>query len=104
MSQASESASPERELIFLATIAHELTTYARYTYEAGTDNILRPQVLRAYNEILHRVTAAVLQHLQGTPTFSSETISEMVQAFGERHNCADQMRRLLARAQGNRDK
>lgn len=48
----------------LSRIAHLLTVSARGTYEAGTENVLKPHLLRAYNAVLHRVTAAIRDHLQ----------------------------------------
>ena len=71
---------------FLARLAHALTVCARDTYEVGTDNVLEPQVLRAYNELMHRVTASVRDHLIGLKSFSVETVLELMQAFGEKHN------------------
>ena len=70
---------------FLARIAFTLTICARDTYEVGTENILEPQVLRAYNELLHRVTAATTDHLLGSEGFSLQTILEMMREFGERY-------------------
>lgn len=32
---------------------------AKRTAEVGTENVLEPQILRAYNELLHRVTGSV---------------------------------------------
>jgi hypothetical protein len=66
MSLDTESLSNAIKTIFLARVAHELTFSARDTYEAGTENVLEPQVLRAYNETLYRVTAAVHEHLTGS--------------------------------------
>jgi hypothetical protein len=68
-----------------------LTVCARDTYEVGTENVLEPQVLRAYNELLHRVTAAVCDHLSGVEGFSLQTILEMMRAFGQRHNRVNEM-------------
>ena len=36
---------------------------ARGAYEVGTENIIKPQLLRTYNELLHRVTGAMRDHL-----------------------------------------
>jgi hypothetical protein len=81
-----ESLSDAAKMALLARIAHTLTVCARDTYEVGTDNVLEPQVLRAYNELLHRVTGAVWDHLSGHKGYSLQTILEMMQAFGERHH------------------
>jgi len=71
---------------FLARIAFTLTICARDTYEVGTENVLEPQVLRAYNELLHRVTGATTDHILGTEGYSLQTILEMMREFGQRYN------------------
>jgi hypothetical protein len=81
-----ESLSNTAKAELLARIAFMLIVCARDTYEVGTENVLEPQVLRAYNELLHRVTAAVSDHLSGVEGFSLQTILEMMRAFGQRHN------------------
>ena len=48
-----ESISFDGKTALLARIAHTLTICARDTYEIGTENVLNPQTLRAYNELLH---------------------------------------------------
>ena len=60
MSPEIESLSDEARLKILAGLAHELTICARDTYEVGTDEVRDPRDLRAYNELLHCVTASVL--------------------------------------------
>jgi hypothetical protein len=65
MSLNIESLSSAAKARLLARIAHSLTVCARYTYEVGTENVLHPQTLRAYNELLHRVTSSVVSHLSG---------------------------------------
>jgi hypothetical protein len=44
--------------ILLSRIPSLLTVCARGTYEVGNDNVIKPQLLRAYSELLHRVTGA----------------------------------------------
>ena len=75
----------------LARIAHRLTVCDRYAYEAGTENVLEPRMLRAYNELLHRVTAAVSDQIMGASGYSLECILEMIQDFGAEHNCLELM-------------
>ena len=93
-----ESLSRAERTAVLARIAHELTICARNTYEAGTENVLEPQVLRSYNELLHRVTAAVRDHVVGTDRFSLETILDMVREFGTRHSRVGEINSALNRA------
>jgi hypothetical protein len=87
-----ESLSAAAKTALLTRIAHTLTVCARDTYEVGTENVLEPQVLRAYNELLHRVTGAVRDHLLGVKGYSLQTILEMMQAFGERHHRVNEMK------------
>ena len=93
-----ESLSRAERTAVLARIAHALTICARDTYEVGTESVLEPQVLRSYNELLHRVTAAVRDHVLGTDGFSLETILGMVREFGARHGRVDLINAALNRA------
>lgn len=45
--------SDDRKL-FLAVLAHELTVAGRDSYRPGTDDLIKPQLLRKVNEVLHR--------------------------------------------------
>lgn len=93
-----ESLSHDARTALLARIAYELTICGRDTYEVGTDNVLEPRLLRAYNELLHRVTAAVVQHQSGSGGYSAESILELVRSFGTMHNRAKQVDWALNRA------
>jgi len=93
-----ESLSHAERTAVLARIAHELTICARTTYEVGTENVLEPQVLRSYNELLHRVTAAVRDHVLGNNDFSLETILEMVREFGTQNRRVGEINFALNRA------
>lgn len=78
MSPEMESLSDKARLEILAGLAHELTICARDTYEVGTDEVRAPRDLRAYNELLHRVTASVVSNLAGSNGFPLESVVEMV--------------------------
>jgi hypothetical protein len=97
MTMNTESASGSARAALLARIAFELTICARDTYEAGTENVLDPRLLRAYNELLHRVTSAVVSHLSGIAGYSFESILEMLRSFGVRHNRVNEMEWVLNR-------
>jgi hypothetical protein len=64
MSLNIESLSNNAKTVFLARLAHASTISARDTYEAGTERVLEPEILRSYNELLHRVAGAVTNHLE----------------------------------------
>ena len=93
-----ESLSRAERTAVLARLACELTICARTTYEVGTENVLEPQVLRSYNELLHRVTAAVREHVVGKESFCLQTILEMVREFGTRHHRVGEIEFALNRA------
>jgi hypothetical protein len=80
-----ESLPDAAKTAFLARIAHTLTICARETYEVGTENVLEPQTLRAFNELLHVVTGSVVGHLAESPGYSFQSTIEMVRSFGSNH-------------------
>lgn len=86
-----ESVPESAETALVTRIAHTLTICARETYEVGTEHVLDPETLRAYNELLHRVTGSVVNRLSGSPAQSLELIVEMVHSFGTRHNRVREM-------------
>jgi hypothetical protein len=92
MSLNIESLSDSAKTLLLARLAHALTISARDTYEAGTDRVLEPEVLRVYNELLHRVAGAVINHMEGVEGYSLEFILEMMRHFGEKHNRVNGMK------------
>jgi len=96
MNTESLSSSSRTEL--LARIACELTICARDTYEAGTDKVLEPEVLRSYNELQHRVAGAVVHHILGTDGYSLESIIELIRTFGTQQNRVSQINWALNRA------
>ena len=102
MSRNTEPLARSVQAALLARIAYELTICARDTYEVGTEGILEPHVLRAYNELLHRVTGAVVHHMAGTDGYSFESILEMIRAFGKRHNRVREIEGVLNRAMQQR--
>ncbi|HEY5047033.1 MAG TPA: hypothetical protein VII49_03310 [Rhizomicrobium sp.] len=81
-----ESWSASKKARFLARLAHELTVCSRGTYEAGTNGVLEPEVLRDFNEIQHRVTGSLRDHLLETRGMSLASVLEMVRSFGIRHH------------------
>jgi hypothetical protein len=93
-----KSLSPSARTALLVRTAHNLTICARDTYEVGTENVLEPQILRAYNELLHRVTGAVVHHVQGTDGPSLESIFETITNFGARHDRVKEIDWALNRA------
>jgi len=79
-----ESLSHAARTILPTRIAHLLTVSARGTYEVGTENIRKPQLLRGYNELLHRVTAAIRDHiLEAKHCLPMEAVLDEMLALGK---------------------
>jgi hypothetical protein len=93
-----ESLSNHEKIVLLARLANELTICARDTYEVGTDRVLQPELLRAYNELLHRVTGAARDHLLKGDGYSLKDVLEMLRAFGESNGRTWEMRWALEHA------
>jgi hypothetical protein len=92
------SLSNHERTIVLARLANTLTICARDTYEVGTDRVVQPELLRAYNELLHRVTGATIDHLLGNEGYPLEVILEMMREFGDRNGRSGEMRWALQEA------
>lgn len=84
---------------FLAVLAHELTVSARGTYEVGTAGVSEPEMLREFNEIEHRVTGSLRDHLRGNAGMPLNVVLQMLTAFGERCSRSKDMQYAISRAQ-----
>lgn len=93
-----ESLSNHEKTVLLARLANTLTICARDTYEVGTDRVLQPELLRAYNELLHRVTGAAKDHLLKSEGYSLKEVLEMLREFGEKNGRTGEMRWALEHA------
>jgi hypothetical protein len=79
------SLSHTNKLLWLARIAHYITVSARSTYVPGTEDIKEPKVLRAYNELLHRVTSSLTHHIKGEDDkFPIDAVLATMQEFADR--------------------
>lgn len=81
--------------LFLTIAAHELTVAARSTYIAGGAGVMDPPLLRRFNELQHRVTAAARDKLMAAPGFSIEDIIEMLKGFGAEFDMAAEMTGII---------
>lgn len=84
---------------FLAVLAHELTVCARGTYEAGTMRVLQPELLRAYNELQHRVTASLRDYQREKEGIPLSVVLEMLKDFGTDHDRKSNVDFAISRAQ-----
>jgi hypothetical protein len=91
--------SSSARTILLARIAHQLTVSARSTYEKGTENISEPQVLRAYNELLHRITSSERSHVEGEKGMPLEAVLQMMHDFGVQFNRTDEINWVIKSVQ-----
>jgi len=104
MSPEMESLSDKARLEILAGVAHELTICARDAYEVGTDEVRNPRDLRAYNELLHRVTASVVSNIAGSKGFPLESVVERVRSFVVQRSRVKEMEWVLERAFKRQDR
>lgn len=56
----------EQQALVLAAYALELTVLARDGYEAGTEQLSDPLLLRRLNEVQHRVSSAIFSRLKSS--------------------------------------
>jgi hypothetical protein len=70
--------SQDQKARFLAALAFELTICARGTYDVGKPGVLQPEALRAFNEIQHRVTAALRDCVLGGERMPLSAVLEML--------------------------
>ena len=91
--------SDEKKVRFLAILVHELTVCARTTYEVGTDRVVDSKLLRSFNEIEHRVTGALRDHLFKTDGMPLSVVLEMLADFGSRHEVQADINRAILRAE-----
>ncbi len=89
--------SHDARVRFLAVFAHEITVCARSTYIAGTLDVSEPPILRAYNELQHRVTGALRDHLARRGGIPLDVIIDMARGFATEHG-RDEMTAALERA------
>ena len=93
-----ESMSNREKAVLFARLAHELTICARDTYEVGTDRVLQPELLRSYNELLHRVIGAAIDYLMKSEGYSLKDVLELLRAFGEKNGRGGEIRWALEQA------
>lgn len=94
-----ELLSHSARIVLLTRIAHLLTVSARGTYEVGTENVIKPQLLRAYNELLHRVTAAIRDHIMETKhRMSFEAVLKQMFDFGVEFSAEDEVTWVVRQA------
>jgi hypothetical protein len=60
--------------------------------------VVQPEVLRAYNELLHPVTGATIYHLLRNEGYPLEVILEIMREFGDRNGQSGEMQRALQQA------
>ncbi len=93
----SETISQQQKIELLSLLAQEVTVCARGTYEAGTEKVLEPELLRAYNELLNRITGSLRDHIREQGGIPVEMIITMLREFGKAHNKESLMEEVLTR-------
>ena len=59
------SESELQQAKFLSRLAHQITIFARDTYEPNTDSLSNPTQLRCINEMMHRILGQQFKILLG---------------------------------------
>jgi hypothetical protein len=90
--------SNHAKTVLLASLASTLTICARDTYEVETQRVVEPELLRAYNELLHRVTGAARDHLLESKGYSLQDILGMLREFGDKNGRTREMKWALEQA------
>lgn len=93
-----DNLSDSDELLLLTHLAHELTVAARATYEVGTENVHNPTALRTYNELQHRVSAAIRDRLLRKDAMPLDDIIQMLDELGAKYNQTDNVQYALRSA------
>lgn len=88
--------TPEQSKFLLARLSFELTIIARDTYALDADLVGAPALLRAFNEIQHRILSCLLG-LMSDRTHDI-WIWPALWEFSERADCTDQVIRACVRA------
>ena len=81
------SLAEDRKKLVLASLAHQLTIYARDTYVADSDLGGRFLRLRAFNEIQHQVTSQLHGKLIGAKTYPDDVLMDIVFEVAQRGGC-----------------
>ena len=55
--------SEQEQMKILARLSHQITIFARDTYELESEGLSSPEKLRCINEIMHRVLGQLNKHL-----------------------------------------
>ena len=53
------------QIIFMSSLLYVISMMARTTYEAGSTKVSKPELLRRYNELLHRISTQQLYIAKG---------------------------------------
>ena len=90
--------STQQKILILAHIAHLITVSSRGTYEVGTEKVLKPELLRRFNELQHRVTASVWEHLMQSGGIPFDEILEIIRGFGKQNRIESEIEWILKTA------
>lgn len=73
------------EVLFLACLSHWLTVAARGAYIDKSSGITKVDTLCAYNEVQHRLSAAILDRMKGKAGMPIKDVLEMLEILGKNH-------------------
>ncbi len=81
--RAFSALTEQQQALVLAAFAFELTILARDGYEAGTEELSDPQLVRRINEVQHRVSIAIVSRLKNDPgRYPDDVLMDIVAGSG----------------------
>ena len=88
-----EQQAPQQEMKFLASLIFNLSMVARDSYAPGqnTSGLLDSDRGRAFNEMIHRTSAQLLQLLGFGRSYPTETFFKIILETAEPAGCKDDL-------------
>ena len=105
MKAAFAALTEEQQTLVLASYAHELTLVARGGYEAGTEQLSDPALVRRVNEVQHRVTGAIVSRLiSSKERYPDDVLIDIIAGESERdgRRFSSSFRTALQRSLGSK--
>jgi len=96
--QAYAALPPERQARFLATMAYDITVWARESYpQLLQDTAMVVERLRAINELEHRITAHIAHLLNENPQrYPDDVFVAILFDFAGQANCESRLAEVFA--------
>ena len=77
--------SEQEKMMILARLSHQITIFARDTYELENEGLSEPEKLRCINEIMHRILGQLNKHLYSdSDRYSDDVFVKMIFDMADR--------------------